>query len=130
MPPIQPLRGVLVNARELPSPPTSQGDQIIFTDAISDSANPGVVIGEHSGFCTLVRVTPGGTPDVYQCEGTIRLPNGQITGRGLVSIPRPDGDTATVAITGGTGVYDNLRGQARVTKISDTEQHFEFDTHG
>jgi hypothetical protein len=98
-------------------------------------ANPGKVIGQHSGFCTRVRTTePVDVPDLYQCEATFKfekdLPVGQVTARGLVGLPRPPGQTDAFAISGGTGAYDNLRGQVKVKKISDTEADYEFDTHG
>lgn len=115
-----------------PPPPASVGigEQIVFTDDIAFLTDPGNVIGHHSGFCTRVRGGTPGNTNRYQCEATFRLPGGQLTARGVVDLPRPAGQTDPFAISGGTGAYDNIRGEVRVTKISDTEADYEFDTHG
>jgi hypothetical protein len=131
MPQIKPLHGKNLQATPGASFPTTIGGQFAFTDDVSllDDANK-TRIGEHSGFCTLVRVTPGNAPDVFQCEATFGLPDGQVTARGLVAIPRPVGQTDAFAVSGGTGKYDDIRGEVRNTKRSDTESDFTFETQG
>jgi hypothetical protein len=131
MPPIKPLHGKNLQATPGALFPTEIGGQFAFTDDVSRLDDPNKTrIGEHAGFCTLVRVTPGNAPDVFQCEATFELPDGQVTARGLVAIPRSNGDTDAFAISGGTGAYDNIRGEVRNTQRSDTESDFEFETQG
>jgi hypothetical protein len=114
----------------LPPFPNRIGEQFAFTDDISFLSKPNEIVGQHSGICTLVRESPGNDPDIFQCEATHKLPDGQITARGLVALPRPAGHTAAFAISGGTGAYDNLRGEVRSKKLSDTEADYEFKTYG
>jgi hypothetical protein len=54
------------------------------------------LVGQHSGFCTLVRVGPG-DERTYQCLATFALPDGQITARGLISFPLAGGLRASAA---------------------------------
>jgi hypothetical protein len=68
------------------------------------------LVGQHSGFCTLVRVGPG-DERTYQCLATFALPDGQITARGLISFPLAGG--IRVAVTGGTETH--LRAQGEIT---------------
>jgi hypothetical protein len=86
------------------------GDQRVFTDDLFDENNQPV--GQHSGFCTLVRVGPG-DERTYQCLATFSLLDGQITGRGLITFPLAA--EVTVAITGGTGTYRHARGEITLT---------------
>jgi hypothetical protein len=105
------------------------GDQNIFSDDLLDGQN--AIVGQHSGFCTRVRVTPPNAPDIFQCLATFKLPDGQVTARGLVEIPLAAGNSATFAISGGTDRYENLRGQVTVTpRATAGEQDYEFDTQG
>ena len=66
MPPIrpQPLNSTNIAARPIPDPPANMiGDVIVFTDNLRDAGNN--VVGQHSGFCTRVRVTPPDEPDIF-----------------------------------------------------------------
>lgn len=90
-----------------PPPAPKLGDQFIFTDDVAFRADPQPKVGEHSGFCTVVRVGPGNAV-TYQCEATFTLPDGQITARGAI-----DSDPFTVGISGGTRKYRKVRGQVR-----------------
>ena len=119
--PIPDLRSKNVQLNQTPSgtPGTGNmrlGERIVFTDDMSLKSNPGTVVGEHSGFCTLVRQTAGA--DTYQCEATFRLLDGEITVATLIVLPRPNGQTISVPISGGSGKYRNIRGQIKVTKIN------------
>jgi len=75
------------------------GERIVFTDDMSLKSNPSTVVGEHSGLCTLVRQTAGA--DTYQCEATFRLQDGEITVATLIVLPRANGQTIAVPISGG-----------------------------
>ncbi len=92
------------------------GDQRVFTDELREvdkNNNPtGPLVGEHSGFCTLVRKGPG-NERIYQCFATIRLKDGLITGRTLFDLNAPA--TVKAAITGGTGKYDRAQGEITAT---------------
>jgi hypothetical protein len=127
--PIPSLHSKFVKAN-LPPFPSHVGEQFAFTDDISFLSKPNQIVGQHSGSCTLVRESPGNDPDIFQCEATYDLPDGQVTARGLVALPRPAGQTDAFAISGGTGKYDNLRGEVRVTKVNEAEADYEFKTQG
>jgi hypothetical protein len=103
-----------------PSGAASLGDQIFFTDDPLNAQNQ--VVGTHSGFCTLLRVTPGAAPALYQCQATFTLPQGQITARGAFTIPSVVGQLGKAAITGGTDIYASARGQANVTQLAQGER--------
>jgi allene oxide cyclase-like protein len=86
------------------------GDQRVFTDDLS--YQDGQPAGQHSGFCTLVRVGPGNRR-TYQCLATFALPDGQITGRGLITFPLAG--QIKFAITGGTETHRHARGEITAT---------------
>jgi hypothetical protein len=85
--------------------PRQLGDVDIFSDDLAYPNAPNQKIGEHSGFCTVVRAEPGEAVR-RQCQATFTLPDGQITARGIIT-----GDAFTVGISGGTDRYDNIRGE-------------------
>jgi Allene oxide cyclase barrel like domain len=128
MPNIEPVTFEKIDEKLIPLvPPGGIGDHFVFTDNLRDAQNN--VVGQHSGFCTRVRVIPGADPDLWQCLPTFTLPDGQVTARGVLPIPRPEGHVATLAITGGTEKYNNLRGQVKVTKRA-AGNLAEFETMG
>jgi hypothetical protein len=55
---------------------------------------------------------------------TVSLPEGQLTVQGLATLTETGNQPFTLAITGGTGAYRTARGQAQVTPVSQTEQHY------
>lgn len=135
MPPIRPkplsskfFKGNLI--RVSPSGADEIGDQLVFSDDLLDNKNN--IVGQHSGFCTRVRMAPGNAPDIFQCVATFKLPDGQVTTRGLLesNLPPAVGLKSTFGISGGTGRYDNLRGQVTVTVRAPGEQDYDFETHG
>ncbi len=146
MPPIPPLQNTRLHSKNValavipppvvtPSPPPASigiGELIVFSDDISLPDDPSTKIGEHSGLCTRVRATPGapGNTNLYQCQATFTLPEGQVTARGVVALPVALGDSNLFAISGGTEKYDNLRGQVKVTNRGGNEQDYEFRTYG
>jgi hypothetical protein len=91
------------------------GDQIFFIDDLVNAQ--GVDVGERSGFCTRVRELQGN--DRFECQATYELdtplPRGQVTTRGLFTLPPQAGQAARTAITGGTDAYAKARGQVTVT---------------
>jgi hypothetical protein len=121
-----------IESEESPGP-WKPGKQVTFSDDLLNSAqlNPGPDftpvgedIGNHSGFATLVRL---GDPGLFMYEATHSLhpaqstPNqplaGQVMTRGVLSFhPWAEGESRTVAITGGTDAYANARGQVIWTR--------------
>ena len=130
MPNIPLLHGKFVQGRAIPRNDASD-DQFAFTDDLSFQDDPNFArVGEHSGVCIRVREAVGNDPGLYQCEATFKLPDGQVTARGLVAIPVPVGESNLFAISGGTDRYDNLRGDVKVTKRSPVKADYEFRTQG
>jgi hypothetical protein len=85
---------------------SSQGDQMVFAD---DVFRDGRKVGTAGVSCTAVRVTPSAIQ--YQCQASVRLPEGQLSGQLLAWTSQR---TLTYAITGGTGAYRDAGGYARV----------------
>jgi hypothetical protein len=109
-----------IAARNTAGPDPALGDQFFFTDFLLEE--PGdKVVGLHSGFCTLLRINQRNAPDLYQCQATLTLPQGQITARGAFNIPAAPavGElSGRAAITGGTDAYATARGQISVTTLT------------
>ncbi len=81
------------------------GNELVFHNPIFDAANKKQV-GQDNGHC--VRTVVG---KVWECFWTVFLPAGQITVEG----PYYDNGTdSLLAITGGTGSYQTVRGQMRL----------------
>jgi hypothetical protein len=95
------------------------GDHTVFSDDVYWNGNK---VGFLDGTCTFTRV--GATAGRFHCTVTLTLPEGQITLQGTIRIPFEEDFTGPfyVAITGGTGAYDEAQGQVRVRIISDTEE--------
>ena len=81
------------------------GNLLVFHNPVFDAANKKQV-GQDNGDC--VRTIVG---KVWECFWTVFLPAGQITVEG----PYYDnGSDSLLAITGGTGSYQQIRGQMRL----------------
>ena len=81
------------------------GNQLVFHNPVFDAANKKQV-GQDNGNC--VRTVVG---KVWECFWTVFLPAGQITVEG----PYYDNGTdSLLAITGGTGSYQTVRGQMKL----------------
>jgi len=80
----------------------SRGDTLAFGNNLFNAANARR-IGRDEGSC--VRTTPG---VVWECSWTNILPGGHITVQGPF---RDDLRDTNLSITGGTGIYRNVRGQ-------------------
>lgn len=90
----------------------SLGDQRIAAGSLADER--GAVVGRFDLACTVTDTLAEGT---FQCLFTLALPHGQVTSQGLASTVGP---RSTTAVTGGTGRYQNVRGQVVVTRHSPT----------
>lgn len=95
------------------------GDGVIIRSALKDA--DGNRIGFSSIVCQLV------LGHKLQCAGVYHLPGGTLTGTALV--PADESSTAPVhvAITGGTGRYDQASGQGVTTPQSQTVSHTVID---
>jgi hypothetical protein len=113
-----------IDAREIPSGAAPKlGDQLVFTDDLLDKH--GQEVGQHSGFCTRVRIIGSGegAPDLWQCQATLTLPQGSITARGAFKFPAVVGElSGRAAITGGTDAYAKARGQISVTTLANGDR--------
>ena len=100
----------------------SAGNVLTFANDVFDSSNAKKV-GTDQGYC--VRIEDGKS---WECNWTTFLPGGQITVEG----PFLDTGDSTLAITGGTGAYRNVRGsmQLRYRNPAGTEFDFVFNLIG
>jgi len=87
---------------------TSLGDYVVFHDVL---LMHGKRVGDEGGSCPLVDVDQG----LIHCTGTIRLAAGQITFQGLTSTA----PTKQLAVTGGTGRYQGVGGEATLVEFGD-----------
>jgi len=107
----------------IPVPGTSrssfaQGDELIINDQLTlpKLAGKGFpIIGHDSGVCTLTRLPERGARQTYaSCVVTAAVRGGSLTVQGILSFrgqqPRP----ATLAVTGGTGLYAGAAGTVHV----------------
>lgn len=92
----------------------SPGDYAVFEETLRNEA--GKVVGRDSARCMLMVTT-------YRCDATFR-----INGKGNIEVAASffQGGGATLAVTGGTGTYQNARGQARIVNDSGSGTHFVF----
>jgi allene oxide cyclase len=97
----------------------SAGNILTFANDVFDSANANKV-GTDEGSC--VRTVVG---KAWECRWTTFLPHGQITLEG----PFYDNSDSTVAITGGTGVYRNVRGSMELKYRNAVGTEFDFIFH-
>jgi hypothetical protein len=116
----------------IPAPGTtpgviSEGDESIINDQLTTTheIRGGYrIIGYASGTCTYTRIEPDGQAHgspynrtLEECLATAVLPRGSITAQGVIVVagksvlPAP----AKLAVTGGTGRFDNAHGIVKVT---------------
>jgi len=85
----------------------SPGDSFVFLDSLMNETKS-LQVGTLLGHCTIHFEGRG------VCEATLRLRDrGQITATGALNLSEQSRG-GTVAITGGTGDFQNVRGQAQV----------------
>lgn len=82
----------------------SVGDRFEFTSRL---IRDGDVIGHQGSVCTVLFVQQNGD-ETYLCDGTWTLPGGTISAQAFHAA---DDQAAAVAVTGGTGIYRDARGQ-------------------
>ena len=89
------------------------GDQIAFSDDLITEPNAEAA-GLDGGICTLIRVTDADAQTgTVQCLITYSLKGGQVTTQGLLTLTNGGFlGTQGAAITGGTGLYRNARGDS------------------
>jgi hypothetical protein len=86
----------------------SLGDYPVFHDIL---LRDGEEVGDEGGTCPIVDVEQG----LIHCTGTMRLPDGQLTFQGLTTTA----PTKQLAITGGTGRYQGMGGEATLVELGD-----------
>ncbi len=91
------------------------GDVLAFTNPIADAS--GKRVGKLSMGCTTTTGARNFMHSTITCAGVMALDDGDLTVQANVSL---DSDTATGAVTGGTGAYANARGVVVSTRGKDT----------
>jgi Allene oxide cyclase len=94
----------------------SEGDLLTFHNDLFDAANQ-LQVGRDNGWC--VRTIPG---EAWECVWTSLLADGQITVEG----PFLDKGDSLNAVTGGTGVYANVRGEMKLHARDDKGTAYDF----
>ncbi len=94
----------------------SPGDLDVYSASLYNATDQ-VQVGNDQGVCTRTLVGIA-----YECHGTIFLNGGQISIEG----PYYDHADSTMAITGGTGIYNHARGQMllHVHNLAGTEYDY------
>lgn len=104
----------------------STGDRVVFWENLFDDDNDR--IGRLAGSCDVAQVkrdSDGDPKDGFmQCVATFRLPDGQITVQGTMWW---SDETPVLAITGGTGSYDDASGEVQLEFVNDNRTNYEFD---
>jgi hypothetical protein len=84
------------------------GDQFIFAGGVFDRPG-GVFLGTHGGSCTTL--TGDETSGETACNGTFNLAGGQVVVQGEADTAAfVRGDSLSISVVGGTGIYQNARG--------------------
>jgi hypothetical protein len=98
---------------DLGEPGAGPGDQFIFAGDVFDRPG-GVFLGTIGGSCTIL--TGDDQAGQQACNGTFNLAGGQIVMQGVVDTAAlfVRGDTAPHSIVGGTGMYQNARGDGTI----------------
>jgi len=92
------------------------GDLLTFHNKLFNAGNTKVV-GRDQGSC--IRIVPGRS---WECIWTNFLPGGHIT----VDGPFFDSHDSVLSVTGGTGIYRNVRGQMLLHARPNGQFNFEF----
>jgi hypothetical protein len=98
---------------DLGEPGPGPGDQFLFAGDVFDHAG-GSKIGHTAGLCTTLSGDANGG-DAF-CQGTFNLAGGQLAIQGLADGGAlfGAGVTSPVTIVGGTGIYNNARGEGTI----------------
>jgi hypothetical protein len=103
---------------DLPPSGGSTGDEFILGGNLRNAADMGKV-GTSNDVC--ITLSPNGAP--LQCSGVITLKSGTINIAGNAS----GGPNFKLAITGGTGAYDEARGQLVASPTSNGNELIALD---
>jgi hypothetical protein len=96
----------------------SQGDEFILHDLVF-TPDGRTQVGYDGGMCVIFDVA---VPE-SNCTVTYALPRGDIMVQFLNSPPA----TKTFAVTGGTGIYRNVRGQGQLVELGNETATLSFD---
>jgi allene oxide cyclase-like protein len=102
-----PFEFIQANNVRNPNSPQALGDELVFHDQLFSG---GQHVGDEAGSCVIVDVSQG----LANCTEVIRLPGGTITAQEL-NAPPP---RKQLAITGGTGIYDAVGGEATLVEFN------------
>ena len=103
---------------DLGAPGPSQGDEFILHELVF-TPDGRTQVGHDGGMCVIFDVA---VPE-SNCTVTYSLPGGEITVQFLNSPPA----TKIVAVTGGTGIYRNARGQGKLVELGNETATLSFD---
>lgn len=109
-------KSVVAETLDLGAAGESIGDQEVFSDDLYET---GDLVGSLDGTCTTTRLEA--TALTLHCTVSLTLPDGQITLQGAIRFDPDFTDSFYIAITGGTGEYDEARGQVKVQFINETD---------
>jgi hypothetical protein len=102
----------------------SVGDRDVFSENVFEHGE-NKRIGRTVAICDIGYVYKNShgkvTNALMQCTGTIKLGDDSITVQGPVTW---SSDTSTLAITGGTGRYDDAHGEFVVKNVNDTKSEY------
>lgn len=101
-----PLEFIQANNVRNPKSPFALGDELVFHDQLFSG---GQHAGDEAGSCVIVDVGPS----LASCTEGIRLQHGTITGQ-FLNAPPP---TKQIAVTGGTGAYQNAGGDGTLVEF-------------
>ncbi len=88
-----------------------QGDLLVLNSPLYAKGG-GAAIGRFGLHVTVTSATEG------EAMFTASLPDGQITAQGLYDLAEAEGGSAVFAVTGGTGLYNNARGQVTAVFVT------------
>jgi hypothetical protein len=97
----------------------AEGNILTFHNGVFDSANNSAV-GSDQGYC--IRIEAGKS---WECNWTTFLSGGQLTVEG----PFFDTSDSTLAVTGGTGAYRNVRGSMDLHARNQAGTEYDFVFH-
>jgi hypothetical protein len=104
-----PFEALRLNPNPDPKTGFGFGDELTFHDLLFSHSRQA---GDEGGSCVVV----DGSQPLANCTEVIRLQQGTITGQFLNGPP----PTKHIALTGGTGLYRNVGGQATLVEFGST----------
>jgi hypothetical protein len=110
-------RDTVQHQADLGGPGPGPGDQFIYAGDVFDRPG-GVFLGTTGGSCTTL--TGNDTSGQETCNATFSLAGGQIVVQGVVDTAAVfvRNETVPLSIIGGTGMYQNARGDGTVQLVA------------